>query len=74
MVLTNTMDVSLNRVGHLIVQDKANVLDIDTTARQVRRDQNIRFATAQRLECRLTLLLVLPRVEGCRTELGHFVS
>ena len=37
---TNTMDVSFDRVRHLVVDDERYILDIDTTTSKVGRDQD----------------------------------
>lgn len=41
---TDTMHVSLDVVGHLVIDDKRDIRHIDTTTRQVGGDQNGRLA------------------------------
>lgn len=49
VVHTYAVDISLYGIRHLEVDHKANILDINATASQVGRNQNIRFSIAQRL-------------------------
>lgn len=66
---TDTMNVCLDRVGHLVVDDQADVLNIDTTTSQVGSDQDVRVARPQGLQRGFSLFLVLARVQGCRAPL-----
>ena len=56
------MYVGLDCAGHLEVDDKGNILNIDTTTRKVRRDQNVGGTGAEGLQRCLSLLLIFARV------------
>ena len=60
---TNTMHVCLDAARHLVIDDQAHVLHIDTTAREVGRNQHVRFARPKRLQSCLALVLLLVRVQ-----------
>lgn len=66
---TDTVHVRLDGAGHLVVDDEADVLDVDTASREVRRDEHVRVARAQRRERRLALLLRLAGVQRRRAPL-----
>ena len=55
---TNAVDVILAVRGQIVVDDQRNLLHVDTTREQVRRDQNTRRARAELLHEELALLLV----------------
>ena len=59
------MNVSLDRVGHLKVDDERHVRDVDTTTGEIGRDEDVAFAVADRVERFLSLFLILARVK-CR--------
>lgn len=67
---TDTMDVCLDRVGHLVVDNQADVLHVNTTTSKICSDEDVRVARAQRLQRSFSLLLVLARVQGCCAPLG----
>ena len=57
---TNTMHVGLDCIGHLVVDDQGDVGYIDTTSSQIGRDKDVGLAGTERLQCRFSLLLILP--------------
>jgi len=52
------MEVSVGVLGHVIVEDNVDTLNIHTTAEQVRRDQNAALEVLEQLVALETLLLV----------------
>lgn len=60
---TDSVNVRLDRVGHLEVDDKGNVRDVDTTTGEIGRDEDVVLARPDRVERGFSLLLVLARVE-----------
>lgn len=67
------MHICLNRTRHLKVNHETNILDINTATSQVCRHENIRFAIPQRLQGRLSPLLVFPGMESRSIPL-YFIS
>lgn len=63
------MHVGLNCVRHLVVDDQADILHIDTTSGQVGGDENISIAGTQGLQRGLSLLLVLAGMQRSRIPL-----
>ena len=61
---TNTVHISFDCIGHLVIDDQANVLDIDTTTSQIGSDENVRIAGTQGLQRSFSLLLVFAGVQG----------
>jgi hypothetical protein len=43
------MHISLDCAGHLEVDDKRNILHVDTAPREIRRNQNVGGTGAERL-------------------------
>ena len=43
-VRTDTMHIGFDSVGHLVIDDQTDVLDIDTTTSEVGRDEDVRVA------------------------------
>ena len=58
------MHVGLDCARHLEVDDKGNILHVDTTTREVRRDQNVGGTRAECLQRSLSLLLIFARMQG----------
>jgi hypothetical protein len=67
--LTDTMNVGLDRVGHVKVDDESDIRHIDTTSRKIGGDEDVDLAVANRLQRGLALLLVLARVQRRRAPL-----
>ena len=69
-VLTYSMHICLDRAGHLKVENKTDILHVDTASCKVSGHQYICFTTAQRLQRCLSLLLVFARVQRRCTPLS----
>ena len=54
---TNTMGIALNTRRHIKVHDETNIRHIDTTTRQIRRDEDIRASIPNGCEGSFTLVL-----------------
>ena len=61
--LTDTVNVSFNGVGHLVIDDERDVLYVNTTTSQVGSDENVRFARSEGLKGGFTLILRFARVK-----------
>ena len=59
LIRTNTMHVCFNGVGHLVVDNQSDVLDINTTTGKVSSHQNVRVPVAQGLQRGFSLFLIL---------------
>ena len=60
---TDTVHVCLDRVRHLVINDEADVLHVDTTTGEVGGDEDVRVACPQRLQRGFSLFLVLAGVQ-----------
>lgn len=58
------MHVCLNRVGHLVVDDKRDVLHIDTTSREIGGHENVGVPVSERLQSSFSLFLILAGVQS----------
>lgn len=67
---TDTMDVVLLVGGDVVVDDQGNLLDIDTTGKQVSGDQDTGRSRAELLHDDLTLALLHVSVHGRDSELA----
>ena len=63
------MNVCFDGVRHLVVDDQADILYVNTTTSEIRGNKNIRVPGAQRLQSGFSLFLVLARVQGRRAPL-----
>ena len=61
---TNAMDVVLAVGGEIVVDDERNLLDIDTTGKEIGGDQDTRRAGSEFLHNQVTLRLVHVTVHG----------
>lgn len=58
------MDICFDSVCHLVINDQADILHVDTTTSEIGGDEDVRITGAQRLQSSFSLLLVLARVQG----------
>ena len=66
---SDTVDVGLDCVRHLVVDDQTNVCHIDTTAGEIGGHQDVCISGTECLQGRLSLLLILARVQRGRVPL-----
>lgn len=61
---TDAMSVILNRLGHVVVDDERDVLDVDTATGHVSSDEDVLSAGFEIGQGELTLLLSLATVQS----------
>ena len=59
------MHIGFDSVGHLVIDDQTDVLDIVTTSGKVGSNKEIRISSTKGLQSSLSLFLVLARVQRC---------
>jgi len=67
------VSVVLNRLGHVVVNNRAHVLDVNTTTGHVGGNQDLFNALLERGKREVTLFLALATVQ-CTGAVAHFVQ
>ena len=55
--------ITFDVLGHVVVDDEGDVLNVDTTPGHVRRHHDVLDAALERVECELSLFLALTAVQ-----------